>query len=115
MGFIERDEDVGASPDGLVGPAGMTQFKCPNSSTHIQTLLADKMPTTYRCQVQGEIWVAEREWCDFVSYDYRVSQKPYFCERVYRDEEYIKELHIKIQMFIDEMNKTIEILTKSPF
>lgn len=116
VGFIERDEDVGASPDGLVGKDGMTQFKCPNSSTHIETILAGKMPAKHMPQVQGEIWVAEREWCDFVSYDPRVHQRPIFTDRIYRDEGYIKELHIKITMFVNEMKKLMKKLTEgAPF
>lgn len=115
VGFVERDEYIGASPDGLIGEEGMIEIKCPFSSTHIEYLLAERLPPVYRKQVQGQLWVCEREWCDFVSYDPRVRQKPYFCERVYRDEDYIKELHIKIQMFIDEMNALMKTLTESPF
>ncbi len=115
VGFIARDEDVGCSPDGLVGEPGMTQFKCPYSTTHLKYILAGKMPTDYFKQVQGELWVAEREWSDFVSFDPRVKQRPYFCKRVYRDDAFIKELHIKIIMFVDEMKDMLNQLTKSPF
>ncbi len=115
IGFVERDEDVGCSPDGLVGDDGMTQFKCPNSSTHIAIIIAGKMPMTHIPQVQGEMWVADRQWNDFVSYDPRVKRRPYFCQRIYRDDAYIQELHIKIVMFIDEMKAIIEKLMASPF
>ncbi|KKM63961.1 hypothetical protein LCGC14_1506110, partial [marine sediment metagenome] len=83
--------------------------------THILTLIDDKVPTIHKPQIQGQLWVCEREWCDFVSYDPRVSQRPFFCERVYRDDAYIKELHIKIQMFVTEMNEIMEKLTKPAF
>lgn len=115
VGFIERDDDIGASPDGLMGEDGMTEFKCPNSATHIGYILADKFPRIHIPQVQGQLWVAERKWCDFVSFDHRVTQKPYFCKRVYRDEDYIKELQIKIYMFVADMKKLMEQLTASPF
>ncbi|KKN39458.1 hypothetical protein LCGC14_0743280 [marine sediment metagenome] len=115
VGFVERNENIGASPDGFIGEDGLIEIKCPLSTTHIATILADKVPTTHKPQIQGQLWVCEREWCDFVSYDPRVRQRPFFCERVYRDEDYIKELHIKIQMFIDEMNQMMQILTKPVF
>lgn len=115
VGFIERDENIGASPDGLVGADGMLEIKCPFSSTHISYIIEGRLPPTYKKQVQGQLWVAEREWVDFVSYDPRVHQKPYFCERVYRDEDYIKELQIKIYMFVADMKALIEKLTASPF
>ncbi len=115
VGFIERDEDTGCSPDGLVGDDGMLECKCPFSTTHIKYILADKMPAEYVKQVQGQLWVAEREWCDFMSYDPRVSQRLSFIKRVYRDEDYIKELHIKIVMFITEMKEMYDKLTKCPY
>ncbi|HDZ38885.1 MAG TPA: exonuclease [Marinobacter sp.] len=115
VGFIERDEDTGASPDGLVGDDGMLEIKCPFPTTHIRYILADKMPADYVKQIQGNLWVAEREWIDFMSYNRRVRQRPFFCKRVYRDESFIKEQHIKIVMFVDEMKAILEKLTASPF
>lgn len=115
VGFIERDKNIGASPDGLVGEDGMIEIKCPLSHTHIRYIIDARLPTTYKKQVQGQLWVAERKWVDFVSYDPRVYQKPFFCERVYRDEDYIKELQINIYTFVADMQKLMEQLTASPF
>ncbi len=117
VGFIARDDDVGGSPDGLVGDDGMLEIKCPFPTTHIKYILADKMPAEYMKQVQGNLWVAgpKRNWCDFVSFDPRVKQRRYFCKRVLRDDAYIKELHIKIIMFVDEMKDMLNQLTKAPF
>ncbi len=115
VGFIERDEDVGCSPDGLVGDNGMLEIKCPLSTTHAQYLLADKMPTDYIAQVQGQLWVAGREWCDFFSFDPRSRRKKVFRKRVYRDKNYIKELHIKIIMFVNDLKDMYEKLTEAPF
>jgi len=61
------------------------------------------------------MWVCERQWCDFVSFDPRVKQRPYFCKRVFRDEEYIKDLESKIAIFVAEMKRTIEKLIECPF
>ncbi len=115
VGFIARDDDVGCSPDGLVGDDGMIEIKCPFSTTHIRYILADKMPAEYVKQVQGQLWVAEREWCDFISFDPRVSQRPSFIKRVYRDEDLIKKQHIKIVMFLTDLKDMYEKLTKSPY
>ncbi len=115
VGFIARDDDVGGSPDGLVGDDGMLEIKCPFSTTHIKYILAGKMPAEYVKQVQGNLWVAERKWCDFVSFDPRVKQRRYFCKRVYRDEVLIKEQHIKVIMFVDEMKAMLNRLTTSPY
>lgn len=59
---------VGVSPDGLIGSDGMLEIKCPQPKTHIEYLAAKKLPAKYRWQVQGQLWVAKRDWCDFVSF-----------------------------------------------
>ena len=115
VGFIELNENIGCSPDGLIGDNGMWEAKCPLPSTHIETILADKVPSVYVPQVQGQLWVSEREWCDFTSYNPFVKVKPYWGERVYRDEKYIADLEKKINAFVDDMLKMIDKLTSSPF
>jgi putative phage-type endonuclease len=115
IGFIERDEHIGASPDGLVGADGMVEIKCPNSTTHITYILEDRLPPAYRAQVQGELWVAERQWCDFVSYDPRMRTRKYFCTRVERDEKYIEELAAGISAFVEQMLSTVAQLSDTDF
>lgn len=59
---------VGMSPDGLVGDDGLIEIKCPQPKTHIEYLASKKVPAKYRWQVQGQLWVANRKWCDFISF-----------------------------------------------
>ena len=107
------DKKVGCSPDGLVGDDGLVEFKCPKTTTQIETFLSGKMPTGHKPQTQGQIWVMEREWCDFVSFDPRINgSSGYFIERVYRDDKYIKELESACDAFLCDLNEMIEILTK---
>ncbi len=115
VGFIELSEDIGCSPDGLIGEDGMLEIKCPNSATHIGYILDDRLPPTYKAQVQGQLWVADRKWCDFVSYDPRVSKHPYWCIRVHRDEEVIVELEVKINVFVADLKKVTAKLTSPDF
>jgi hypothetical protein len=90
VGFVKRDEDVGCSPDGLVGTCGSIEIKSPLSSTHVANIINNKMPTEYRPQVQGVLWVTQRQWCDWISFDPRVIAKPIQIVRVQRDVEYQK-------------------------
>ncbi|MCH7516699.1 MAG: YqaJ viral recombinase family protein, partial [Bacteroidetes bacterium] len=53
VGFVTRDDDIGGSPDGLVGKDGLLEIKCVLSSTHIETILSGKMPALHIPQVQG--------------------------------------------------------------
>jgi len=72
VGFVTRDDGmVGASPDALVGDNGLLEIKCPSAANHVANVLngAGGLAADYRMQVQGEIMVTEREWCDILSYN----------------------------------------------
>jgi len=93
VGFIISDcGDYGCSPDGLVGEDGLLEIKCPQATTHLQYLLDNKLPTQYIQQVQGQLWVSNRKWCDFVSYHPDFITKQLLVIRVGRDEEFITKL-----------------------
>ena len=67
-GFYELNEWIGASPDGMVNDDGQIQVKCPAYNTAIDYLMKGKVPSTYIKQIQGEMMVSGRDWCDFVSF-----------------------------------------------
>lgn len=103
VGFIQISDDVGVSPDGLVGTDGAIEAKCPLPSTHIAYILANREVAVYRPQVQGLMMATGREWVDFISYCPEVKRRPYWCKRIKRDEEYISDLNAKIDLFVKEM------------
>lgn len=108
VGFWELNENIGCSPDRLVGrikntALGLVQIKCPDSHTHIDYILSGKEPATYKKQIQGEMWVTGAEWSDFVSYDPRNISRDFFKVRVERDDKFIKELSNGINLFVEEM------------
>jgi len=107
VGFIQLSDYVGCSPDGLVGDPGMLEIKCPKSTTHVETLERGSMQTCYRKQVQGQLWVAGRQWCDWVSYDPRVLEWPMFKERVFRDEELIATIKEEVYRFVAELKEMV--------
>ena len=115
VGFVKRDDSVGCSPDGLVGEDGLIEIKCPLGKTHTRYILEDKVPSTYKSQIQGQLWVTQRRWCDFLSYRPENLKRPHFIKRVYRDEDYIKELAIQVTIFVAELKKLIDTLTRSEF
>ncbi|MFW0778395.1 MAG: lambda exonuclease family protein [Rickettsiales bacterium] len=103
---------AGCSPDGLIGDLGMIEIKCPKTTTQIETHLSGKMPAQHKAQVQGQLWVSGREWCDFVSFDPRINgSATYFCTRIERDEDYIAELSQKVESFEIELKELIGKLT----
>ena len=99
VGFI-RNGDKGASPDSLIDEGGLLEVKTKLPHLQLEVLLAGVLPPEHKPQVQGQLWVAEREWCDFVSYWPKL---PPFIHRVYRDEAYITELANGVAQFMDEL------------
>ena len=115
VGFCKLDDNIGCSPDGLVGTDGGIEIKCPNTTTHITYILADKLPSEYVAQVQGSLWVTDRKWWDFISFDPRLKGRPSWSIRVERDEAYINKLAIEVNQFIIELEELIAGISSNPF
>lgn len=108
--FVEHPtiEMFGCSPDGLIGDDGLVEIKCPNTATHIDYVMADKAPTKYVPQMQCQLAVTGRKWCDFVSFDPRLPDGlNIFIVRVERDDEYIAKMEKEVQKFLDEVNQAV--------
>jgi putative phage-type endonuclease len=106
-------EMAGASPDGLVGEDGLVEIKCPNTATHIDTLLTQTVPGKYITQMQFQMACTGRQWCDFVSFDPRMPTKAQlFVKRVQRDDSFIKEMESEITKFLAEVTAKVEQLNK---
>lgn len=99
---------AGASPDGLVGADGLVEIKCPNTATHIDTLLGQSVPSKYIAQMQWQMACTGRQWCDFVSYDPRMPEHlRLFVRRVARDQAAIDELEAEVGKFLHEVAEKV--------
>lgn len=94
----------GASPDGLIAKSGGIEIKCPKDRrVHIQTWRSG-MPADHLPQVQGNIWINERDWFDFISYDPRAPEEfRLYVERIYRDDKYILALQSHVVDFLADV------------
>lgn len=113
VGFIDhpRITNSGASPDGLVGDEGLVEFKCPATSTHLDTLLAGEVPSKHLAQIQWQMACTGRKWCDFVSYDPRLPEHlRMFVKRIPRDDKRIAELEAEVQKFLVELDEKLKKL-----
>lgn len=114
VGFVLHPtiEMAGASPDGLVGDDGLIEIKCPNTATHIQTLLSGTIDGKYVKQMQWQMACTGRRWCDFVSYDPRLpAEMQSFIKRVPRDAVMIADLEKEARAFLSEIDATLAQLT----
>jgi putative phage-type endonuclease len=115
VGFVNHPniEMAGASPDGLVETLGMLEIKCPNTATHIDTLLSLAVPTKYNTQMQWQMRCCERKWCDFVSFDPRLPQDlQLFIKRVDFDSVYVAMLEKEVNSFLEELVDKIKKLPR---
>jgi len=104
-------ERFGASPDGLVGDLGLVEVKCPNTATHLDYLLAGEVPADYRAQMFAAMSCTGREWSDFVSFDPRLPERfRLFVKRLYRHEGKIREIELKVERFLGEVDDVLKRL-----
>jgi putative phage-type endonuclease len=108
-GFYELNEFIGASPDANVGENGLLEVKSPLFNTQINYIISQKLPSIYRHQVQGQLYVTGRQWCDFLAYHPKL--KPVII-RVERDELLISEIENKLILCIEDVKKIIEIIKR---
>lgn len=109
--WVDDDIGAGASPDGFIGKDGLIEIKCPNTATHLETLERKEVPYQYRAQVQGQMWITNRKWCDFVSYDPRLPENAQMIIiHVERDDEYIKNLANEVEQFMLEVVEQVEFV-----
>lgn len=103
--------DSGASPDGFVGESGLVEFKCPNTATHLETLDSGIVDQKYVLQMQWQMACAQRDWCDFVSFDPRLPESmSLFVQRVERDDKLLSEITETVAGFLAELAATVERL-----
>lgn len=104
---------AGASPDGLIGDDGLVEIKCPNTATHIDTLMSDGAPSKYMTQMQWQMACTGRKWCDFVSFDPRMPEEmQMFVIRVERNDDVIIELEREVEKFLVELEYKITSLNQ---
>lgn len=106
VGFCISDtvNKFGASPDGLVEEDGLLEIKCPNLATHVGYLIENKLPSDYIQQVQGQLLVTKRRWCDFMSY--YPGLRPLIV-RVKKDDIFLTRMGSELHLFCERLQETI--------
>ena len=105
-GFFTYGDNIGASPDGLIGDDGTVEIKCVKYNTFIDYVIADRVPPEYVPQIQTQLLCTDRQWCDFIAYHPGV---PLFIKRIERDEEFIQNIIVAVDV---AMASAKELITK---
>lgn len=131
------DGRIGASPDRLVGDDGLLEVKCPQANNHVgyvlgglgtfdseawerpkkgasveailraRILAGQQCSTDYWPQIQGQMWISERRWCDILSYHPGLTSSVL---RVSRDDAYIAKLSRAVEAFADCVDAAYRML-----
>ena len=107
VGFMRRkvgEHWIGASPDALLGEEGLLEIKTKAPHLQLECLDGGRLPPEHVAQVQGQLWVSGRQWCDFVSYWPKL---PLFVCRVERDDAYIAALAVEVEAFNAELRAIV--------
>lgn len=109
IGFVRHDTlPIGCSPDRLVNDDGLIEIKCPLDIRRVLQMWATKDHSEYVHQIQGQLWLTGRKWCDLVVYDPRLAagRMDMFVKRIERDDEFIAAMEKQLVAFaayVDEL------------
>ena len=107
VGFVPHPtiSMAGASPDGLIGDIGLIEIKCPNTATHIETMLTGTVPEKYILQMMWQMACTGHMWCDFVSYDPRLPERmQLWIKRIEIDTFLINSIEVEVRKFLTELD-----------
>lgn len=110
-GFVTNNKwgfTLGCSPDGLVGDDGMIECKSRGQKFQVQTVCEffedGAVPEDFVLQVQGQLLITERKWCDLISF---CGGLPMIRMRVYPDEQVQNAILDAAAKFEARINETI--------
>jgi len=115
VGFLTPDEDhnyhewIGISPDGMLDDNGLLEIKCPLARTHFEYIERNVLPSEYRYQVQGQLFVSGASYCDFMSFV--PGMKP-FIIRIKPDVELFLEFERRLDILIVQVLEKINLYNK---
>ena len=112
VGYITDDDGrMGTSPDSLVDLLGLLEIKCLKATSHVKTLMYllknRRLAPDYIVQPQGQMLIAEREWCDVLFWH---PELPAAIYRAEPDEKIIINLRLQIEGCISERDRVIDVL-----
>ena len=93
VGFIEYDEWLGCSPDGLIDDDGGLELKCPTSAVHLSYLRDQSLfINDYKWQCLGSLLVSGRSRWELISYDPRFPEDKQLVRVIFRYENCLPDL-----------------------
>jgi hypothetical protein len=112
VGFLEVNNYLGYSPDGLVGDDGMIEIKCFDTHTYFANVCEDQIKKDHIAQMQLGLLVTGRKWCDYIIYNKFYERQSMYITRIKRDEDFIKKLEESIEIGISRIEELLVIFNE---
>lgn len=106
MGYLNSDRRISGSPDGLGSSHGM-EIKCQLPKNHLNSIVNGFEPKEFDPQMQGNMWIFDKEWWEYVSFCPEFPEQPIFIHRVNRDEEMIKAIRDSALAGVEEIDEFV--------
>jgi len=102
---------AGATPDGLIGAAGLIEVKCPTTPKHLAWIAAGEVPDEHRLQMVFQLACTRRQWVDFVSFDPRIKgSAQLFIRRFEPTREEVEKVEAGAREFLAELDAMSKML-----
>ncbi len=111
VGFCELDENTGASPDGMVDPEGLVEIKCKIGPIFVKEMLTASVDSEHEWQMQMQMWVTDRQWCDYVVFNPNFSRN-LIIKRVMRNEDKITKIKAGVESGKTMISSILEKINK---
>ena len=109
VGFIERSEHIGCSPDGLISDDGIIEIKNHDDKVFIELIKTKRIDPVYIKQMQYQMWVTERKWCDYFGFNPNYSPN-FYLERIYPDLDLHKKIEAGLESGIKKIKEGLSLL-----
>lgn len=95
------DNWFGYSTDGIVGDKGLIEIKSPINALKVLEMFKSGDTSEYDHQMQGGMWLMEREWCDFIMFVPQLSSamKDLYVKRIWRNDKFIADMERDLYRF----------------
>jgi putative phage-type endonuclease len=104
-------ENSAASPDGLVADDGCIEIKVPKTANHLKWMQAGIVPEEHQDQCLWVMACAERQYCEFISFDPRLPEGlRIFSVRIYRSDYEVSRMEEEVRKFDAEVTAAADAL-----
>jgi predicted phage-related endonuclease len=107
-------DNLAATPDSLIGPDGLAEFKCPTTPVFVEWVNHGVVPEQHKPQLIVQLMCTGREWNDFVAFDPRIKgPRRLFIVRYIPTPEEVEAVRVAAIQFLNEADSLFEFMSRT--